>query len=181
LLPLACWGLLAYLGYQWLQFGEPLAFAKTQEHWQARETGGFFDKALSLASLEPIWATYTEIPRAPGWEIMWPHALFAMRFANPIYFVATAVLIALGRYKQWLTREEFWLGTTLLLIPYVTRSYEWTMLSHARFAAVAFPAYIVLGHLLCRMPDVIRTALLAFSAVVLTMYAALFAAGRDFF
>jgi hypothetical protein len=33
LAPLACWGLLAYMEYQWLAFGTPWGFAQTQKHW----------------------------------------------------------------------------------------------------------------------------------------------------
>ena len=34
ILPLALWGLTAYILYQWRTFKEPLAFIKTQDHWR---------------------------------------------------------------------------------------------------------------------------------------------------
>jgi hypothetical protein len=60
LLPLSCWGLLAYMVYLWYKFDAPLAFAQTQEHWTflAPKNYTFWDKAWSLITLEPIWNVY---------------------------------------------------------------------------------------------------------------------------
>ena len=34
LAPVACWGLLAFMAFQWSQFGTPFAFVNAQEHWK---------------------------------------------------------------------------------------------------------------------------------------------------
>src|SRR5207253_861425 len=52
--PLACWGLAAYMGYQWQAFDEPLAFAKTQEHWRIRKAVPLSERLVVLATLEPL-------------------------------------------------------------------------------------------------------------------------------
>ncbi len=181
-LSLGSWGLLSYMAFQWWQFGEPFAFALTQEHWSMRPLGSAGDKLVALGSWEPIWATYV-----PGFPEYWrrfgnaPSALLSLQFANPIYFVGTGALVTVGACKRWLTVYEVLLCVPLLGIPYVTRAYEMCMNSQARFAAVVFPAYLVMGHLLARMPNTVSVALLALSGFLMGAYAALFATGHLFF
>jgi hypothetical protein len=127
--------------------------------------------------LQPIWNVY--LPRTAGY---WnrggaENPIFSLQFANPICFVGTAILIGVGAWKRWLNIYEVLLSLGLLGIPYVTRAYEMCMLSQGRFAAVVFPAYIVMGHLLARMPKIVALSLLALSGVLMAIYAALFAAG----
>jgi hypothetical protein len=175
--PLACWGILGYMLFQWLAFGAPLAFAKTQAHWRIRPGVSLGEQAISLMTLEPIWSVYD--PSSPCyWRLHESdgNAVFSMQFANPIYFVATAALIVFGGIRGWLNRNELALAAGLLLIPYVTRSHEMCMGSMGRFAAVAFPAYLVLGHILARMPGPAAALVLAISGFWMGIYAALFAA-----
>ena len=73
-------------------------------------------------------------------------------FWNPILFLVALVAVVVGWVRGWLTRPEAMVGIGLLLIPYVTRADEMSMGSHARFAAVVVPAYIVMARLLCRLP-----------------------------
>lgn len=180
-LPIACWGLGAYMIFQWWKFGQPLAFALTQTYHRVRPMGSSADKWLALLSWEPIRDTYN--PVSPGyWMALhyYPSRLFSLEFANPIYFLGTAALIALGAWKKWLTSYEILLAVPLLAIPYFTRAYEMRMLSQARFASVVFPVYIVLGHLLAKLPIAVSGALLGLSGLFLGIYAALFAAGYPF-
>ena len=104
-----------------------------------------------------------------------------MQFANPIYFIATWGLIGVGWFKGWLNRNELALAAGLLLIPYVTRSHEMCMASMGRFAAVVFPAYLVLGHVLARMPASAAALVLVLSGFWMGMNAALFAAWHRIF
>jgi hypothetical protein len=153
LAPLACWGLLAYMGYQWLAFGTPWAFAQTQEHWSfmVPQDRSWSVKLVSLATLEPIWGVYV-----PGYRRYWGNTndvidpLFSVIFWNPALFVLAGVLLLLGRLKRWLTGSELVLGACLLAIPYLTRSYEMSMASHGRFAAVVIVNYLVIGRLFAR-------------------------------
>ena len=111
------------------------------------------EKLLALASWEPIWSVY--LPGTGGyWRGFGDQSLpiFNLQFMNPIYFVGTAALVGIGAWKRWLTCYEILMSVPLLAIPYVTRAYDNAMLSHARFAAVVFPAYIVAGHLLAKLP-----------------------------
>jgi hypothetical protein len=177
-LPLACWGLAGYVIFQAVEFHQPFAFAITQHYHRVRPFGTFTDEVLSLLSWEPIREAYN--PGSPGyWQALGhvPSRLFSLDFMNPIYLCATAALIAIGAWKRLLTSYEILLALPLIAIPYFTRAYEMRMLSQARFMVVVFPAYIVLGHLLSRLPRMVACAILAFSGFLMGSLAALFAAG----
>lgn len=175
--PVACWGLAAYMIYLQVEFNEPLAFAKTQERWHVRPTEPPLRHLQALLTGEPIWSCYV-----PGNEAYWakyeprPDPLFSLQFANPIFFVVTAGLVILGGWKGWLDRSELLLSAGLLLIPYVTHSYQTVMMGQGRYSASVFPLYIVLGQLLSRMPPPLAGLCCGFSAVYLVIYSALFAA-----
>lgn len=182
--PVSCWGLLAYMAYQEVEFGTPFAFAQTQENWThaVPSDRSFGNKVLSLATGEPIWSTYVPDSRR-HWEKFDRHEnpFFGIFFWNPIYFVGAVVLVGLGAVRKWLTGSEVVLGLGLLAIPYVTRGFEMSLASHARFATVAIPAYMVLARLLWSRPPWVTWAVLAFGAILLMSWSALFAAGYIFF
>ncbi|MBI1902389.1 MAG: DUF2029 domain-containing protein [Planctomycetia bacterium] len=181
LFPLACWGLLGYMGYLHHEFGDALAFAKTQELWRNVPVVPWSEKALMLVSLEPVWSVYVE--GYPGyWRLHEREhsAWFSLHFSNPIFFVGTACLVGIGAWKRWLTDEELLLSLGLLGMCYATRAYEMSMQSQARFASVVFPVYIVLGHLLARAPRWLAVAIFCLFAAYLFCYSALFATGSLF-
>jgi hypothetical protein len=176
-----CWGLLAYMLFQYARFGDALAFAKTQTNWRIRADGGLSDKALSLASWEPIWSVYT--PDSPGYFGGFANGewLRSMRFFNPVFYCGTAALVVIGTVKRWLTNYEILLAAGLLVISYLTRAYEMCMESQARFAAVVLPAYIVLGILLSRLPRWLAFVILASSSLGLGYFTSQYAAGYNCF
>ncbi|HEX2974132.1 MAG TPA: mannosyltransferase family protein [Tepidisphaeraceae bacterium] len=183
LIPLACWGLVLFMGYQLWAFGDPLVFAKGQVAWYERSVPeSRLDRALDLITLEPVLAVYT--PESPCyWAKRAPRndALLNMNFANPILFVGTFVLVVVGGLKGWLDRPELALSVALLAIPYVLQSNRMGMTSHARYASVVFPAYIVMGHLLSRLPKLVSGYLLFCSGLLMGAYAALFSLWYFFF
>jgi hypothetical protein len=176
-IPLSCWGLLAFMGYQWHAFGEPLAFAKIQKNWGGI-SGEFEDTLFPLATYEPGWATYDA-----GSQRYWrksefhDHAAFSIGFANPIYFTATLLLALFGKWRRLLNARELVLALTLLGIPYITRGYMGSMGSFGRFAAVVVPVYLVLGWLLAKLPRWASGLFVAACTFWLCVYAMLFAAG----
>jgi hypothetical protein len=103
LLPLACWGLLAYMVYQWLAFDAPFGFAQTQQYWpfMAPEDRSWLAKLRSLAMLEPLWGVYV-----PGYSRYWGNIsaggdpLFSLTFWNPILFVLARLLLLLGAWEE---------------------------------------------------------------------------------
>jgi hypothetical protein len=184
-LPIACWGLLAYMGYQWGAFGTPFAFAQTQQHWtfpitEAKED--WPDKLLSLLTIEPIRGVFD-----PGSPRFWcalesnDDPLFSLSFWNPCLFVFTGGLVAFGAWRRWLTGPEIVLAVGLLVIPYVTRACEMSMRSQGRFAAVVIGYYLVLGKLLAAAPTPLAAVLTCLGAVMLALWTAMYSAGYMFF
>ncbi|MBI1901288.1 MAG: hypothetical protein HYS13_09275 [Planctomycetia bacterium] len=174
--PVACWGIGAYAAFQWHEFGDPLAFARTQADYAVRPPGPLANRILAQATLRPIWGSY--VPSDPAyWARRETHgiAAFSLYFANPLFFCAVAALVGLGAWKCWLTMEETLLGALLVLIPYVLQSYTHFMAGAGRHVSVAVPAYLVLGHVLWRMPRAVSALVLAMMAALLALYAALFA------
>src|SRR5205085_6496804 len=144
---LSCWGLGAFMAYQWHAFGDPLAFVKSQADWQMRigdseqktlgDKSSWTQKLVAEVTLEPVWEVYT--PSQPNyWQRHDPRLLpiFSMQFANPIYFFGTVGLVILGWRKKWLNQYELLLSAGLLLIPYVVKSYDNGMVNFGRFASV---------------------------------------------
>jgi len=178
-LALSCWGLIAFMLFQWIAFGDPLGFAKWQ--WRTRLTlapeASVLRELFGELTLEPIWGTYVP-SKWEYWERYGAPAnpLFNLRFANPIYFVGTIVLVAVGWRKKWLNEYEILLAAGLLLIPYLTKSYGNAMGSFGRFSAVVFPIYPVIGHLMHRLGGPLSTLVFVGSAFLLAVYSALFAA-----
>lgn len=171
--PLACWGLFAYAAFLHVQFGEPLAFARTQIHW-GTPAPSLASKMFALLSYQPIWEIFLCQPVA-GWSV------FAWEQVNPIYFAVAVALILFGAWLGRLNAYETSLAAMLLLIPYLTRAYESHMSSFARFAAVVFPVYLVLGEGLARLPPAVSAALFGICTFFLGVYSALFAAGYPVF
>jgi hypothetical protein len=182
--PVACWGLLAYMAYLYYRFDNPLAFAQTQDHWglSSRDYGDLWYKSECLLSGEPIWGAYTSDPlrnwrRFGGLE----NVFFNLSFWNPVIFIGAFLLVLLGTLRYWLSPAEAILGFGLLFIPYVTRAFEMSMASHARFASVVVPAYITAGRLLERLPQWVFWSIIGLFSVFLMLWSALFAAGYPFF
>src|SRR5262249_4241404 len=104
LFPLACWGLFAYMLYLYVEFGEPLAFAKTQENWRMRPAVPLAEKVVDLVTLEPVWSIFD--PSSPcywaGSSVEFS-AFFSLHLANPIYWLLAIVLVIVGACKRWLT------------------------------------------------------------------------------
>jgi hypothetical protein len=167
----SCWGLFAYMIFQALAFADPFAFARTQVHWRTHVPGSAWSKAVSLATLEPIWSVLCSW--YPGYAGKFD--LLSQRFADPFVFVLAVALTAIGAYRRWISRPEAIAGFGLLLIPYLTKAYENLMGSMGRHACVCLPVYLVLGRLLAPAPRPVAVSLLAVFAWLLFTYTAEFA------
>jgi hypothetical protein len=184
LLPLASWGLAAYMVYLQIYFGDPFLFG-TAHNWWVKRLLAWPEKLVPLLTLEPIWSPYV-----PSYRNYWltcdanywfdepvKNPLINFGFMNPLFFVATVALVVVGACKRWLDARETALSALLLLIPYCTMAYDNLMLSQPRFASVIFPVYIVMGHLLSRLPRWVVAIFFLGCAALLFTYSALFAAG----
>ena len=176
--PLALGGLAGYALYQLWDFGTAAAFIQTQDFWRHRISAILFDKIISLISLEPVWSAYWRAsPGYVGRVYDTAPALFSLQFANPVFFVGAIALVSLGSLKGWLTWPEIALAACLILIPYAGKGFEMCMASQGRFVSVAFPIYLVLGNILCRLPRPVAIATLTVFGGYLAIYSAMLAAG----
>jgi hypothetical protein len=177
-LAIGCWGLLAYMPYLHVQFGNAFAFADAQMQWRIRDPVPWGEHLFALARLEPIWTVFDPASPAFWGNPRWPVPFWCnLNLLNPFVFVAAIVLLTIGKCRSWLNWEETALVAGLLFIPYVTRSFDMGMISMGRFVSVAFPLYLVLGHIMVRIPGPLAAIVLALSAVWLAIFSAQFAAG----
>lgn len=177
MLPVAVGGLLAFMVFQWIEFGDALRFAKGQDAFYLRAPVGSVQHWSRLFTLEPIWATWLQ-----GSDCFWrlhapkPGALLNLQFWNPIWFCATAALVFHGWFKRILTDAESAMGAALLIIPYIGRAEEFCMGSQARYASVALPAVMVLGYLSRKWSAPWKVGLIVVSTSFLAAWSAFFAA-----
>ena len=90
------------------------------------------EHVLVLLSFEPLWVNYI-----PYYSTYWkwinhrcPSAFLSLQAGNPVLYVFVVAMTIWGWRKKWLTAVELQMCAGLLLIPYVTRSYEMCMASH---------------------------------------------------
>ncbi|MGH8162517.1 MAG: hypothetical protein ACRESR_10365 [Gammaproteobacteria bacterium] len=180
---LGCGGLAAYMLWQWSEFGDAFAFVKTQQFWALRSPAPPWpERLVALLTLEPVFAVYDQGPR-PYWRAVDDHGApwLSLQFANPIFFLGAACLLAVSGWKRWLTRYELALAAPLLIIPYFTRGYEMGMASSARFVSVVAPLYIAASHVMREVAPMYLALLAALLSLFMAMYAALYAGGYMIF
>ncbi len=173
LLPLSIWGLIAYSGYLYDRFGEPLAFIKAQEHWNLHPAAPLSEKLYALVTLKPIWGSFV-----PGSGHCFGTNLDLVGYpmlasgANGIVYVFGLFLLGVGVWKRWLNTNELLVTLGLLGIPYLTRGFESHFLSFAPFTSVAIPIYIPLTMLFMRAPRFAQVTYMLISAWIIIMLSA---------
>ena len=173
----AVWGLLAYMAYQYVTFGDALAFAKTQAHWSSRPDLPWAERLLAIVTFQPIWSLYV-----PGSSANWiahertRNPLFSLVFWNGVYFMASCGIVAYGARRKLITTHEWLLAVGLLAIPYALQGYRMMMMGQGRFTCVVFPVFIVLGKLMAKWPAPATNVVFSLMGVQLLYWSALFAA-----
>jgi mannosyltransferase PIG-V len=179
LLPLSLWGLLGYMAYQDAAFGDPLAFAKTQEQWHAGPLEVLPNKTLSLLTFDPIVGVFDpESSRYWARHEWHGNPVFSLILANPIYFCLMAAIVIVAVIRQKLTALEVVLSVGLILIPYVTRAHEMSMGAFGRFAATVFPAYAMMALAEASWRLAFSSALRVVFPTYLFLYSALYSVGH---
>jgi hypothetical protein len=175
LVPLACWGVLGFMAGTWIAFGDPLAFLHSVPQWV--HVG---KAAEALLTLRPLWTNFD--PASPCYwrrEDPYGNPWLGLTLGNAVWFTATGLLLLGGTLRRKLDAAEAWLSAGLWFIPYLTRGHEMCMGGAARYAAVIFPVYLLLGQIGDRLPRWVSFALVAAGAWLLVIYTFKFALVLD--
>jgi len=174
-LPVSCWGLLAFMGYQYAEFGDPIAFARAQNFFKGRPTPPPLDKAMALITFEPIRVLFnsTLSPLFAGAH----GVLFNLGTADPILFGTAIALLIYNYWRRLLNHDELILSVSLLMFTYISIGYESFMRSQGRYASVVIPLYFVMGDLLSQGRESWAIPVLSLLAILFFVYACMFFSG----
>jgi Mannosyltransferase (PIG-V) len=169
-------GLVAYMGYLWARFGDPILFYTAQEGWGREATG-------PLVTVGRAWASAVEgagrlldtgLWTDPTLGNLANHLAGAGNLTNLAFFVfAVAILLAGSRDLP----PSLTLYGLLLIAPATLfGTAQSPLMGTPRYVLVAFPLFIVLG-LLSKKRWLFR-GWLAFSTILSLMLCALFVSWR---
>jgi len=180
LLPLSLWGLIAFSIYLYIQFDDPLLFAKAQRAWDGHAHSTLIGKIVGLLTLKPIWGAFLPWSgHAIGSDIDLLPQTWGGSASNAVFFIWAVFLIIIGWRRGWLSWTERLAALGLLGIPYVTRAFESNFLSFARFSAVALPIYVPMALVFLRWSRMMQWTYLLLCVWLLILASALFAAGFE--
>lgn len=169
-------GLIVYMGYLWIKFGDPVLFYSSQKYWEREATG-------PLVTATRAWETAVE-----GVDILRDPALWTqptmqnladhLERANSVYnlaFLIFALVVLLAGVRQ-LPLSLTLYSLLLVVPPALYGTPDIPLMGIPRYVLAAFPIFIVLG-LLARK-KVLFAAWLIFSAIVSIILCALFVSWR---
>jgi hypothetical protein len=168
-------GLVAYAAYLWARFGDPLVFARQQGDYWNREVSG------PLATLGDAWTAagvgvgYVLDPATLFLGTDATPALEASNVLNLVFLVFFLGLALAGLFVLPPGLSVY--AAALVLLPVLTPSPRFPLMSLPRFVLGAFPVFLVLGFLLSRSRWTLA-AWLAFSGGLGMALTALFVSWR---
>ncbi|CAA9399749.1 MAG: Integral membrane protein [uncultured Rubrobacteraceae bacterium] len=168
-------GLAAYAAYLWARFGDPLLFARQQGDYWNREVSG------PLATLGDAWRAAgvgMEYVLDPATLFLGADATPALEASNVLnlgFLVFFLVVAFAGLFVLPPGLSVY--AAVLVLLPVLTPSPRFPLMSLPRFVLGAFPVFLVLGYFLSRSRWT-RTAWLAASGGLGVALTALFVTWR---
>ena len=141
-------GLVAYAAYLWARFGDPLVFARQQGDYWNREISG------PLATLGDAWTAagigvgYVLDPATLFLGTDATPALEASNVLNLVFLVFFLGVAFAGLFVLPPGLSVY--AAALVLLPVLTPSPRFPLMSLPRFVLGAFPVFLVLGFLLSR-------------------------------
>ena len=155
---LATSGLWSYMIYLWMNFNQPWAFMTAQRAWHGNDIGNNF---LKVMTLQPFYHL-GDVLRV-GLETY---------TLDPWFFLLFLVLTCLFGRILSVPYNVYILG--ILFLPYFTLSGRSGFKSFTRYIILAFPVFIIIGHILKRN-QWIAIIISIFFGIMLFIYTALFA------
>ena len=169
-------GLIVYMGYLWIKFGDPLLFYSSQKYWKREATA-------PLDTATRAWATAVEgvnILRDPGLlanpaaQNFANHLERANSFYNLAFLIFAVVVLLAGVRKLPLSLTIY--SLLLIVPPALFGTPDIPLMGIPRYVLVAFPVFIVLGLLARR--KLLFYGWLILSAIMSIILCALFVSWR---
>jgi hypothetical protein len=141
-------GLLAYAAFLWVRFGDPLLFAAQQSAYWGRELTSPVTTASRAWGAAGEGVKYVMEPVMLFLDTSAGPTLEASNVLNLVFLAVFLVLmgIGFGVLPPGLSVYTF----VLVLLPVLTPSPSFPLMSMPRFVLGAFPVFLVLGYLLSR-------------------------------
>jgi hypothetical protein len=144
-LALAPSGLIIYMGYLWMKFGDPLLFYSSQKYWK-REAAG------PLVTATRAWDTAVEGSNVLSDPALWAHPDVQsladhLERANSVYnlaFLIFAIVVLLAGLRE-LPISLIIYSLLLIVPPALYGTPDIPLMGIPRYVLVAFPIFIVLG------------------------------------
>ena len=144
-LALAPSGLIVYMGYLWIKFGDPLLFYSSQKYWKREATG-------PLVTATRAWETAVEGVERLRDPVLWAHRgvhdlADHLDHANAVYnlaFLIFALIVLLAGVRQ-LPLSLTLYGLLLVVPPALYGTPESPLMGIPRYVLAAFPIFVVLG------------------------------------
>ena len=169
-------GLLAYMGYLWMRFGDPLLFYSAQKNWGRQATGPLATARRAWGSaVEGAGRLFDPGPWAhPSLGNLADHLAEANNLYNLAFFVFAVVVLLAGLRNLPVSLSIY--GFLLIAPATLFGTPESPLMGTPRYVLVAFPIFIVLGLLSGNRP--LFGAWLVLSAIMSLVLCALFVSWR---
>jgi hypothetical protein len=138
-------GLIVYMGYLWIKFGDPLLFYSSQKYWKREATG-------PLDTASRAWTTAVEGVGVLGDSRLWAHPSaqnfadhleLAHSFYNLAFLIFAVVVLLAGVRKLPLSLTIY--SLLLIVPPALFGTPDVPLMGIPRYVLVAFPVFIMLG------------------------------------
>jgi hypothetical protein len=169
-------GLIVYMGYLWIKFGDPLLFYSSQKYWKREATG-------PLDTANRAWATAVEGVGMLSDSRLWAHPSVqnfadhlerANSFCNLAFLIFAVVVLLAGVRKLPLSLTIY--SLLLIVPPALFGTPDVPLMGIPRCVLVAFPVFIVLGLLARKKP--LFAGWLILSTIMSIILCALFVSWR---
>jgi len=141
-------GFLAYAGFLWVRFGDPLVSAREQsEHW-GRELANPFVTLREASQAAREGMKYLLDPGTLFLSTSATPTLEASNAFNLVFLALFLILLVVGSFI--LPPELSLYAFVIVLLPVLTPAPSFPLMSLPRFLLGAFPIFLVLGYLLSR-------------------------------
>ncbi len=136
-------GLLAYMGYLWARFGDPLLFYSAQKDWGRQATGPLATAGRAWGSAVAGAGGLLDLWAQPSLGNLANHLAQANNFFNLVFFVFAVVVLLAGSRDLPLSLTLY--GLLLVAPAALFGTPQSPLMGAPRYVLVAFPIFIVLG------------------------------------